>query len=213
MAWTSIKSSIKGLALGLAAALLFAASAQTQSPGEAANTSGESLEGWIAAVLEQEGFEIVPASEWREARLYESEDPRIAVTNAPYQSIYGGRAYVEFLLLFGDRRIMIEAKRQSRSGSVDEKLPFVFFTALAALPEREFVLVMDGQGWREGARDWIEARAAETPGFTVLAPDALADWLARPVCSAAPAPVVDCVSAGPSGAVAAATAPPNQAPQ
>lgn len=139
-------------------------------------------------MLAAEGFEIIPNADWRESILYERENPRIAVLDAPYQSIYGHRTRIEFLLILGERQILVEAKRQSSSGSVDEKLPYVFLNALENMPEREFVFVMDGEGWREGARAWIEARAAETPGFTVLAPDELSAWLAAPLCETDAAP-------------------------
>lgn len=105
--------------------------------------------------------------------------PLIAVTDAPYSSIYGGRTTIEFLLIVGERQILLEVKRQTASGSVDEKLPYVFANARANWPEREFVLVLDGDGWREGAVAWIRARAAEVQGFTVLSPEEFGPWLRR----------------------------------
>lgn len=205
MAWISTGGLIRALALGWVVAALASLAAVAQTSGGTANAEGASLEATIEAVLVEQGFEIIPARDWRQSMVYERDALRVAVTNAPYQTIYGGRSYIEFLLLMDDRQILIEAKRQSRSGSVDEKLPFVYLNALANLPDSEFVLVMDGEGWRRGARDWIEARAAETPGFTVMAPDALASWLATPLCPGAD-PDAACVTAPRADADPAASA-------
>ncbi len=128
-------------------------------------------------MLAADGFEIIAFRNWRESILYERERPRIVVLDAPYLSIYGGRTKVEFLIITADRQVLVETKRMSVSGSTDEKLPYVFANAQANLPERDFVLVMDGDGWRDGAVAWIEARAAETEGFTVLRPETFAAWL------------------------------------
>lgn len=183
-----------GLA-GTAAALLLiatpiAASAQERA-GTTANRSGDRLESEIAFTLKTEGFAVLANSEWEQRLLYAQPDVRWAITNAPYDTIYGSRSYIEFLLIDGAREILVEAKRQTSSGSVDEKFPFIYHNALLNIEEhgREFVFVMDGEGSREGARDWIRARAAQTPGFTVLGPDELADWLrASPSCAEREAP-------------------------
>jgi len=139
--------------------------------------SGLSLEGCIEADLAAAGFRIIPNREWREAILYETTDPRIVILDAPYRSIYGHKAKIEFLILLGTRQILVEAKRQRVPGSVDEKLAYVYLNALNAIPEREFVLVVEGEGFKPEALAWIRAKARETLGFTVLGPDELIDWL------------------------------------
>ena len=150
--------------------------AYTQTP--TASNSGLSLEKRIQGDLQSAGYEIIASKDWNEARLYQTEDPRFVILDAPYRSIYGHRARIEFLIILGDRQILVETKRQRVPGSVDEKLPFVYLNALNNLPEREFILVLDGDGFKPQAIDWIKARARETDGFSVLGPDELVEWLA-----------------------------------
>lgn len=156
--------------------------ASAQSQGSKANKSGRKLEDRIEVVLRNQGFEIIRYRDWRQGMIYEKPDTKFAILDAPYKTIYDPTSKIEFLLINGDREILIEAKSQKTRGSFDEKLAFVFLTALSNMPEREYVLVMSGNGFRPSARNWIEKRAAVTPGFTVLRIDGLARWLELPLC-------------------------------
>lgn len=144
-----------------------------------ASLSGAAFEDEIAAMLVANGFTLIAQRDWNEALLYENPSLKVAITDAPYISIYGHRAHIEFLLISGERQVLVEAKRQRSRGSVDEKLPFVYHNALANIGQREFVLVMDGDGWRSGARDWIRAKAQDLPGFEIFDARQFADWVAR----------------------------------
>ncbi len=194
--------------VGFAAALaLLAAPVSAQErAGTRANASGDRLETEIAFTLKANGYAVLANSEWEQRLLYAQPDVRWAITNAPYDTIYGSRSFIEFLLIDGEREILVEAKRQTSSGSVDEKFPFIYHNALLNIEEhgREFVFVMDGEGSREGARAWIMERATQTPGFTVLGPDELAGWLSLPICAGAEE-TVDATGA-PSCTAAAQTA-------
>ncbi len=139
---------------------------------------GALLEGAIHGILTSKGFRLIAAAQWSESLAYGEAPLRVVVTDAPYRTIYGGRTKIEFILISGDRQVLIESKRQARSGSTDEKLPFVYENALANLPERETVLVMSGKGWRSGAVSWIRARAADTDGFYVITPEEFIAWVA-----------------------------------
>ena len=145
--------------------------------GASANQSGTSFESEIQQVFVARDLRIIANRGWNEAELYANPSLRAVITDAPYNSIYGGRANIEFLLILGPRQILIETKRQTAAGSVDEKLPFVFANARHNWPAREFVFVMDGHGWRGGAEAWIRARANETEGFTVLRAEEFPAWL------------------------------------
>ena len=102
----------------------------------------------------------------------------LVLLNAPYRSIYGHEARVEFMLYLGGETYLIEAKRQTSSGSVDEKLAFVRLNALHNRDRHRFVLVMEGDGFREGARRWIEHEAASDDRFDVLTTlDGFRIWL------------------------------------
>ena len=83
---------------------------------------------------------------------------------------------MEFLLIHGDRQILIESKRQKSQGSTDEKLPYVYLNALKNLPEREMILIMGGNGWKPGAVKWIRKKAGETDGFQAMTLDEFITW-------------------------------------
>ncbi len=87
------------------------------------------------------------------------------------------RSRIEFLLLVGQRQILLEVKRNTIGGSVDEKLPFVYLTAKSVYPGYEYVLVMAGKGWHQDARNWIYEKARQTPGFTVVTPQEFLEWV------------------------------------
>ena len=108
----------------------------------------------------------------RAADLEELPEPkagdRFVLLNAPYRSIYEHEARVEFMLYLDGQTYLIEAKRQTSSGSVDEKLAYVRLNALHNRDRHRFVLVMVGDGFREGARRWIESEAAADDRFEVF---------------------------------------------
>ena len=45
-------------------------------------------------------------------------------------------------------RIRIECKWQQSSGSVDEKLPYLFLNAKDCMPEKDIMIIIDGKGWK-----------------------------------------------------------------
>ena len=85
-------------------------------------------------------------------------------------------ARIEFLLI-GTERTLIEVKRQTSPGSVDEKLALVWLNAVANRPTYRFVLIMDGDGVRPHVRRWIEAKAAAEDGFEMLRSEGFKVWL------------------------------------
>jgi len=170
-----------------------------QSQGGRANQSGLGLEDRIEAALADTGFEIIRYADWNEARLYESDHPRFVVLDPPYTSIYGHRARIEFRVIDGARQILIEAKRQNVAGSTDEKLPYVFHNALANIETGvEFVLVMEGAGWKPGAVIWIRAQADATDGFDVFTFSEFEDWAARELAASPATPNTSPPEAAPS---------------
>lgn len=143
-----------------------------------ASVSGNDFEDEIEAGFAGLGLELIQANQWREARLYENLELRIVVKDAPYDTIYGHRARIEFLIILGaERQILVEVKRQKVSGSADEKLPYVFSNAVKNIPDREFVLVLDGDGWKPEAKTWVKKQADNTEGFYVLDPKSFLEWL------------------------------------
>jgi hypothetical protein len=88
-------------------------------------------------------------------------------------------AAIEFVIRRSSfiRDIYVEVKRQAVHGSVDEKLPYILENAKQRLPAAATVFIYSGQGWREGAIQWIRQKAGETPGFYVMTPDEFMTWV------------------------------------
>lgn len=83
---------------------------------------------------------------------------KIILENAPFKSIYNHDGKTEYLLInkLKNRKIRIEVKNQQQSGSVDEKLPNLFLNTIFSYPENEIILILDGNGWKNGAIAWIK---------------------------------------------------------
>jgi len=76
---------------------------------------------------------------------------------------------VDFLVLNRERfpqGLIIECKWQQSSGSVDEKYPFLYLNILkTAVPT---VILLDGGGYRPGARHWLLDRIGETGSKSLM---------------------------------------------
>ena len=81
----------------------------------------------------------------------------------PYTTLYDGRGYTEFLLIsqIFNLEIRIECKWQQTAGSIDEKLPHVYLSAVNAVPENNVIILIDGPGFRDGAISWLKNIAKE----------------------------------------------------
>ena len=59
-------------------------------------------------------------------------------------------------------RIRIECKYQQSAGSVDEKLPYLFMNFTQSIPEEEAIIVIEGNGFKVGAKEWLRKKCAGT---------------------------------------------------
>ena len=143
------------------------------------SVTGKAFEDAIEGILRLKGFVVVAYSDWREAEIHRAKHPKFLIKRVPYKSIFGHRAFMEFLLIHGERQILIESKHQKWNGSTDEKLPYIYLNALKNLPEREMILVLSGNGWKPGAVEWIRRKADETDGFFVMSLDEFVRWASR----------------------------------
>jgi len=125
------------------------------SQGGLANRSGSVLEGIVKGALTPHGFEIVQHRDLD--KLPEDNMDELLIQNAPYTTLYGSRGKTEFLLRskkYG-LNVRIECKWQQSAGSVDEKLPHLYLSAIDAIPEDDVIILIDGNGFRQGALDWL----------------------------------------------------------
>jgi hypothetical protein len=98
---------------------------------------------------------------------------RYVIRNYPHPSLYGTRGTKEAFIVAADAsgvfvvdddglaRIVMEAKWQESSGSVDEKLPYIWEAFLAS-PVRNWVVVLDGRYWKtdrgKAAVAWLRSK-------------------------------------------------------
>lgn len=129
--------------------------------GTKANKSGKELENNVENYLcENHNFFPIQYSAWENDRTkIPNYTKRLLLKNARYTNIYGSsNCRGEFLLTCDGRKdIRIECRAQYVSGSVDEKLPY-FIANAAAFEERHVILVVEGDGYKFGAKEWLKAQ-------------------------------------------------------
>jgi hypothetical protein len=131
-----------------------------ENQGGLANNQGRTLESTIISTLQQKGFIVVPFSKWKENPA--AFDAEILLTNVPYETIYGHKGKTEFKIVskhFGEYRI--ECKWQQSSGSVDEKFPYLYLNCIEKMPEENIIIIIDGQGAKQGAVEWLQQAARQ----------------------------------------------------
>ncbi len=126
------------------------------SKGRSANITGNQLEIAVQTVLLNKGFEIEMYRKWQ--KKPENYGKELLLKNVPFETIYGHRGNTEFLLMSEkyDLRIRIECKWQQSAGSVDEKLPYLYLNTIEAMPEKDIMILIDGDGFKKGAKTWLK---------------------------------------------------------
>ena len=115
-------------------------------------------------------FEIVQYRDWKKSpEKYGSE---LLLLRAPYETIYKHKGVTEFLLKSKkyNKDIRIECKWQQVSGSVDEKLPYLYLNIIEC-PEKEAIVIIDGDGWKKGAIQWLRDAIAQKIYLTPANPE------------------------------------------
>lgn len=124
------------------------------SQGAQANLNGKVFEDMMIPIFIAHGFEIYSESELNKIDL--SDKKRYIIKNASYMTIYDSKGHTEFVIVDVPRKIRVEAKYQSAPGSVDEKYPYMLLNGIYKYPESEVIFVVDGGGYKPGARDWLQ---------------------------------------------------------
>ncbi len=129
--------------------------------GKSANITGNQLEIAVQTVLLNKGFEIEMYRKWE--RNPENYGKELLLKNVPFTTIYGHKGNTEFLLLSKkyNLRIRIECKWQQSAGSVDEKLPYLYLNTIEAMPEKDIMILIDGDGFKKGAKEWLRNAVKE----------------------------------------------------
>ena len=101
--------------------------------GTTSNITGNQLEVAVKTVLTGKGFELVNYRIWDKNKDKYGEE--LLLENAPFTTVYEHKGNTEFLLVSKKYklRIRIECKWQQVSGSVDEKLPYLYLNTIGIL--------------------------------------------------------------------------------
>ncbi len=129
------------------------------SGGATAKKRGAVLETIIVSTLVTHGFTELPYRQWLKNPTEHGDE--LLLRNAPYTNIYGRTGRTEFVVKSARRglNLRIEAKWQQGSGSVDEKFPYTYLNAIE-FPEDEVIILVGGDGFRDGSVDWLKRSAA-----------------------------------------------------
>ena len=131
----------------------------TQTGGQRANFTGRQFETFCASIVQSQGYErIRPAAAIWAAR--ELGQPIYASQVIIGKSIYGKDRKVDLLLFHPTKHpdgLVVQCKWQSSGGSVDEKYPFEVLNIQQGTLDT--IIVLDGGGYSDGAKEWLSARA------------------------------------------------------
>lgn len=133
--------------------------------GTKGNITGNQLEKAVQTVLSGKGFDIQMYRHWnKNPQKFGNE---LLLKNVPFETIYNHKGNTEFLLLSKkyNLKIRIECKWQQVAGSVDEKLPYLYLNTIEAMPEKDIIILIDGDGWKKGAKTWLKS-AVEKRKYT-----------------------------------------------
>lgn len=142
-----------------------------------ASQSGRRLETFVEQVFVEVGILVSRELEAVDICQASVGSPAMVARNANYQTVFGHDARIEFILSLGGKCYLIETKRQTVGGSIDEKMPYVFLNAQLNIDRFGFILVLEGQGMKPEARKWIETQARDLEGFEVLSFEGFKIWL------------------------------------
>ena len=132
--------------------------------GQQANRSGRELENFIEDALRRRGYSELEKTHKAQAFANRSTIAgKRYVKQAPVgSSIYGTSRSADFLIInreiFPDG-LIIECKWQQKSGSVDEKYPFLLFNINKTSVST--IIILDGGGYKPGAKQWLEEQVGQ----------------------------------------------------
>lgn len=125
--------------------------------GQKANTNGRRLEDRVEAVLRKLGTEVVKHKDFDPVSF---SNKRVCIKNVPHITPYGGMGRHEFNLINAvPGCVRIECRAQYVSGTVDEKLLYLFESVLIG-QENVAWIILDGDGFKPGAKATLSAKAA-----------------------------------------------------
>ena len=132
--------------------------------GAKANKTGRRLETFVENTLKEYNYsEFDPQQKHDFINCKDKLDGKWYAKQAYIgQSIYDTPRHCDFLI-FDEKKynefLAIECKWQASSGSVDEKYPFLVHNI--TLSKIQTIILLDGGGYKEGAKKWLQAMVKE----------------------------------------------------
>lgn len=153
--------------------------------GQKANSNGKWLENEIENTLSNYGILSVYHKQigkrFGNNVVKDTKAPAFLIKNVPYTNMFGGQSRGEFVLQIKNYGpIRIECRFQKVSGSVDEKIPYLIGNCYS-FPEKDVILVLEGTGMREAARNFAKnaARAIAHKNIRIFTLNQFKAWARR----------------------------------
>lgn len=129
------------------------------SQGGQANFTGKVLEDQVVNRLKESGYiEIFGDKALFKTNTFITDDKFFSRHCYICKSIYNTDLYTDVLLFDKEKfinKLAIEIKWQQRSGSVDEKFPFLVMNIKEKFP-CPAIIIIDGGGYKSGALEWLK---------------------------------------------------------
>lgn len=127
--------------------------------GRQANKTGNSLERFVAFILDDKGYQrISPAREF--FAFVSSKQPIYATQCIAGKDYYNRNWRVDFIVYHPEKWpncLVIECKWQAISGTVEQKYPFVVQSIKKNIYPA--IVILDGGGYSDEAKNWLCSQA------------------------------------------------------
>lgn len=133
---------------------------QARTPGAQAVHNGSTFEDMIVTAATAQGYRHLSYQDWQESE--ENGGDRLLLEHVPYKTLYGTKGRFDYLLVNRSEgsEIPLIIKWQQSRGSVEEKLPYTYLSALG-LPHEKIIMIVDGPGFTDRALSWLRKAAIE----------------------------------------------------
>lgn len=115
----------------------------------------------IENILVKKGYQFVDSKKFKPATYL--EQPIYSRKVHIGKSIYGANLFCDFILYHPKKHpnyLVIEARWQESSGTVDEKYPYLALNIKEQSPY-ETIIILDGHGYRNGAEKWLKRQVGD----------------------------------------------------
>lgn len=146
-----------------------------ETGGGRANQSGRILEKMVEGLLLGHGYGKVSKHEIQKHII--AGEPVFTTQYLIGQTIYNTDLKIDFFVYHPSKfpdGLIIECKWQQAGGSVDEKYPYLVANLLKN--QKASVIVLDGDGYRPGAKRWLEDQALKNDKLRVFDLISFTQW-------------------------------------